>query len=148
MAADARSDAELLIASRSDPSAFGEFYERHVGRILVFFRARVGSPEAALDLTAETFAAVLGGVGRYEPGEAPAASWLFGIARNKLSEAIREAQVQDRARRAMAMQPIEVDDEGVQLIEQRASAPALEMLGGLPPDQRAAVSARHLRELE
>ena len=55
--ADPRSDGELLVATASDPEAFGLFYRRHVRGMLSFFRRRVGSAELALDLTAETFAA-------------------------------------------------------------------------------------------
>lgn len=72
-----RSDGELLVAARSDPAAFGLFYERHVGRVVAFFRARVGRPEVGFDLTAETFAAALGAVGRSTRREEPAAAWLF-----------------------------------------------------------------------
>jgi RNA polymerase sigma factor (sigma-70 family) len=141
---DPRSDGDLLVAARSDPSAFGVFYERHVGRVIAFFRVRVRSPEVAFDLTAETFAAALGALSRYSRREEPAAAWLFAIARHKLSEALRAGHVADHARRALAMAPISLDDEGIDLVDECASGPASELLEDLPDDQRAAIRGRHI----
>ena len=143
--AERRSDAELLLAARASPEAFGVFYERHVATVLAFFRRRVAGPEEAFDLTAETFAAALASVPRFEPGPEPARAWLFGIARHKLSEALRSSRIQDEARRALAMQPIELDDEGIELLETTARG-ALGLLESLAPEQRDAIEARHLEE--
>jgi len=84
---DLRTDGELLVATSGDPEAFGVFYSRHVRGMLAFFRRRVGNPEVALRLTAETFAAALEASGRYELRPEPARSWLYGIAWTKLHEA-------------------------------------------------------------
>ena len=84
---DLRSDGELLVATTTDPEAFGVFYSRHVRGMLAFFRRRVDSPEVALRLTAETFAAALEASGRYELRPEPARSWLYGIAWSKLHDA-------------------------------------------------------------
>jgi RNA polymerase sigma-70 factor (ECF subfamily) len=92
-----RSDAELLVSARTSAEPFGVFYERHVASVLAFFRRRVRGPEEAFDLTAETFAAALASVSRYEPGPVPARAWLFAIARNKLSEALRSRRYPGRS---------------------------------------------------
>lgn len=42
-------------------------------------------PETATDLTAETFAAALAGVGRFDPGRGAAVGWLYGIANHQLA---------------------------------------------------------------
>ena len=102
-----RSDTELLLAARTTSEPFGVFYERHVASVLAFFRRRVPGPEEAFDLTAETFAAALASVPRFQPGPEPPQAWLFAIARHKLSEALRSSRIQDEARRALAMQPIQ-----------------------------------------
>jgi len=141
-----RSDAELLLASRTCPEPFGVFYERHFALVLAFFRRRVPGPEEAFDLTAETFAAALASVPRYKPGPEPPQAWLFAIARHKLSEALRSNRIQDEARRALAMQPIHLDDEAVEILEATARAPAVELLETLAPEQRNAVKARHLED--
>ena len=139
-----RSDAELLAAALEDGKAFGEFYDRHVAWVLAFFRRRVFEPELALDLAAETFAGALASVAGFEPAVGDAHAWLFAIARHKLADAIRSRQVQDCARRALAMQPVAVDDETLATIERLAARGALELLDELPPQQRQAVAARHL----
>jgi RNA polymerase sigma factor (sigma-70 family) len=142
---DPRSDGELLVAARSDPAAFGVFYDRHVDRVLAFFRARVHGPEAAFDLTAETFAGALGSIGRYTRRKEPAAAWLFAIARHKLSEAARHGTVDDRARRALEMQPVELDDEGLEIIGDACASPTgLTLLDELPAAQRTAIWAHHI----
>jgi len=105
-----RTDTELLLATRTSAEPFGIFYERHFTAVLAFFRRRTPGPEEAFDLTAETFAAALAAVPRFDPGPEPARAWLFGIARNKLSESLRRRRVQDVARRTLAMQPIELDE--------------------------------------
>jgi RNA polymerase sigma-70 factor (ECF subfamily) len=140
------SDAELLLAARTRAEPFGVFYERHFASVLAFFRRRTRGPEEAFDLAAETFAAALASLPRFEPGPEPARAWLFSIARHKLSEALRSRRVEDAARRALAMQPIELDDEAIQILEATASAPALELLETLAPEQREAIAAHHLQE--
>ena len=51
-----RTDAELLVASRDDPRAFREVYDRWADRLLAYFYRRVLDAEVAGDLLAETFA--------------------------------------------------------------------------------------------
>jgi RNA polymerase sigma factor (sigma-70 family) len=143
-----RSDAELLVASRTDAEAFGTFYDRHVAAVLGFFRRRVRDPELSLDLTAETFAAALASLERYVPGDVPARAWLFAIARHKLLDMLRDREVEDRGRRALAMQPLIVDDVGLAVVERVAAEGALTLLDGLPPDQREAIVARYVEDRE
>jgi RNA polymerase sigma factor (sigma-70 family) len=141
-----RSDTELLVAARTCSEPFGVFYERHFASVLAFIRRRVTGPEEAFDLAAETFAAALASVPRFQPGPEPPHAWLFAIARHKLSEALRSSRIQDEARRALAMQPIELDDEAIEILEATASAPAIELLETLTVEQREAIEARHLEE--
>lgn len=141
-----RSDTELLLAARTSSEPFGVFYERHFASVLAFFRRRTSGPEEAFDLTAETFAAALASLPRFEPRPEPPRAWLFAIAHNKLSEALRSNRIQDEARRALAMEPIRLDDEAIEILERVASTPAVELLETLVPDQRAAIEAHHLEE--
>ena len=141
-----RSDTELLLASRTSSEPFGVFYERHVASVLSFFRRRVPGPEEAFDLTAETFAAALASLPRYEPGPEPPVAWLFAIARHKLSEALRRSRVQDEARRVLAMEPIQLDDDAIEILERTARSSAVELLETLAPEQRDAIKAHHLED--
>jgi len=141
-----RTDGELLFAARVSAEPFGVFYERHFASVLAFFRRRTRGPEEAFDLAAETFAAALAAVPRFQPGPEPAQAWLFAIARNKLSESVRRGRVQDEARRALAMQPIELDEEGIALLEETAAGPAVALLETLGPEQRRAIEGHYLEE--
>jgi RNA polymerase sigma-70 factor (ECF subfamily) len=144
--AEKRSDTELLLGARTSSEPFGVFYERHFPSVLAFFRRRVAGPEEAFDLAAETFAAALAAVPRFEPGPEPARAWLFAIARHKFSEALRSSRIQDDARRALAMQPIQLDDEAIEILETTARAAAVELLETLGPDQRDAIKAHHVED--
>jgi RNA polymerase sigma factor (sigma-70 family) len=140
-------DAELLRLTATDPEAFATFYRRHVRAVLTYARHRTGSPELAFDLTAEVFAAALQSSRRYRPGPHGAAAWLFGIARHKLADSARRGRIEDRARHALAMQPIELTDAGLAEVEAEASGNPLDLLlDGLPADQREAVRERVLEE--
>jgi RNA polymerase sigma-70 factor (ECF subfamily) len=143
---DPRTDGELLVATSSDPEAFGVFYRRHVRGVVTFFRRRVASPELAFDLCAETFAAALEAAPRYEPRPEPARGWLYGIAWNKLHEAQRRGRADDSTRRALGMAPILLTDEGLERIEALTGGEALQLLEALPADQREAVRARVIEQ--
>jgi RNA polymerase sigma factor (sigma-70 family) len=145
-APDPRSDGELLVTTATDSQAFGVFYRRHVRGVLSFFRRHVDSPEVALDLTAETFAAALEAIPRYEPRPEPARGWLYGIAWNKLHEAQRRGQADDAARRRLRMAPVVLTDAGIERVEACATGRALHALEGLPAAQRDAVRARLVDE--
>jgi RNA polymerase sigma factor (sigma-70 family) len=146
---DPRDDDELLRATATgDGSAFAAFYGRHVAEVLAFLVRRVGSEEVAADLAGETFAAALLACGRYRAGEAPAAAWLLGIARNKLRESARRGSVEIEARQRLGVPAIAFDDEDILRVQELASVGegALELLGQLPAAQREAVRARVLDE--
>lgn len=131
------SDEELLQACRREPAAFGVFYGRHEERLLRYFVGRVGDAEVAADLTAETFAAALAGAHRFRTRKGPAAAWLFGIARNVLAASRRRGRVEARARARIGTPPLVLTDELVERID-ALSGPALELVEGLPADQKGA----------
>src|SRR5262245_15947051 len=101
---DRLSDEQLLEAARTDPEAFAAFYRRHARPVAAFFVTRTRDAEAAADLTAETFAAALEGVGRFRARRGTATAWLYGIARHQLSRWQRRRAVDDRARRRLGME--------------------------------------------
>src|SRR4051812_32082431 len=85
-----RTDAELVVAARTEPSAFRELYERHAGSIHAFHLQRCGDRDAAYDLTAETFAqAWLSRIRFQDRAGGSAKPWLFTIARNVLVSSVR-----------------------------------------------------------
>jgi RNA polymerase sigma factor (sigma-70 family) len=137
---------EALLAS-PEAAAFEVFYCRHAEELLGFFARRTRDPELAADLTAETFAAALAGRRRFRPRAGAASAWLFGIAMHKLADAQRRGYAEQRARRRLGMERLELDDDDYAQIESLgASSDAVALLELIPPDQRDAVRARVLDE--
>jgi RNA polymerase sigma factor (sigma-70 family) len=147
---DLRPDEELLAATSADPEAFGAFYRRHVRAVLAYLVWRTRRPDVAADLCAETFASALEQAERYDPSRAPARAWLLAIARSRMLDSFRRGQVEDRARRRLAMPARSLTDEDIERVEELTdvagglSAEAL--VADLPPEQRSAVLARVVDE--
>jgi RNA polymerase sigma-70 factor (ECF subfamily) len=142
------SDDDLLAATLDRPEAFGEFYARHEAAILGFMLRRTGEPELAADLAAETFAAALVSVGRFRPGPAPAAAWLYGIARHVLLRSLKRRRVEDRARRRLAMPALTLTDDLLERIERIGGDERVEdMLRQLTAAQAQAIRAHVLDDV-
>lgn len=137
---------EQLLSAR-DAASFELFYCRHVDALIGFFARRTRDPELSADLTAETFAAALASRRRYRPEAGAAAGWLYGIGMKKLADAQRRGYAEQRARRRMGMERIDLSDDDLARIELLgAEAPALALVERLAPDQREAVTAHVLEE--
>jgi RNA polymerase sigma-70 factor (ECF subfamily) len=80
---DRRSDADLVRASIDDPAGFDEIFTRHARAIFAFACARVG-PDAAEDVTAETFTTAFRIRKAFDHRATSARPWLYGIAVNTL----------------------------------------------------------------
>jgi RNA polymerase sigma factor (sigma-70 family) len=106
-----------------------------------------GDPEVAADLTAETFAAALVARRRYDPTRGAPATWLYGIAANKLNDWRRRGYAEERARRRLGMEPIALSEADVlELKRLSAEVTLVDLLEELPGDQREALRARLLDE--
>ena len=139
-------DEGLLASARAEPAAFGAFYRRHEDQVLGYFLVRVGDPEVAADLTAETFAAALASCHRFRPRrKKPASAWLFGIARNKLAMSRRQGRVEARARRRLGMAPLVLTDDSIERIG-ALDHTALALVDDLPGNQQDALRARVIDE--
>jgi len=137
-------DDELL--SSDDPEAFGVFYDRHVKALLGYFARRTHDPEAAADLTAETFASALVARRRFKPGRAPATAWLFAIAGRRLVDYQRRGRVEQRMRRSLAIERRPVSEVDAEMIRLLGDDAARSVLDELPPDQRRLVAAHVIDE--
>jgi RNA polymerase sigma factor (sigma-70 family) len=149
----ARTDAELLVAARTDPQAFREFYERYAVWIRSWFQRQTGSETAALDLTAETFAQAWRMLRRFKDlAEGSGAPWLFGIARNLLRQYHKHNRIETAARARLGL-PADWDGtEEYDAVDDRLSAgrlgPALkDAVSALPADQQAALELRVVQQL-
>jgi RNA polymerase sigma-70 factor, ECF subfamily len=140
-------DEELL--GNRDALSFELFYGRYFNRVLAFFSCRTRDAELAADLTAETFAAALAARRRYRPHAGTADSWLFGIAYHKLADSQRRGQADDRARRRLGIERIELTDDDIARIDRIGEPDAMTgLVGELPAEQRHAIRARVIDERE
>ncbi len=142
-------DEQLLAALvAGDADAFSGFYRRHLPAVSAYFARRVANREAAFDLTAETFAAVVVSASRFDPARGPAVAWLLGIASHKLADSVRRQRVESDARRRLALEPVAITDVDLERIEEAACAiPDLaELVAALPPRHRDAVVAHVVDE--
>jgi RNA polymerase sigma factor (sigma-70 family) len=125
------------------------FYRRHLPRVVAFLLRQTGDPELSADLTAEVFASVIVSARRYRPETETAGPWLVGIARNVLGISRRRGRVQDKMRRRLAFEPIELDDDDRQSTETlaaRGQGRVMELVERLPAGERDAVTARVVDE--
>jgi RNA polymerase sigma-70 factor (ECF subfamily) len=119
-----RSDEALLLAARRDADAFAELYRRHARPLAGFL--------------------VLSGLDRFDPARGDAVGWLYGIARHQLARRARRGAVEERARRRLGMERLELTDADLRAIE--ACDDATVALQSLPAEQREAIHARVIAE--
>jgi RNA polymerase sigma factor (sigma-70 family) len=148
-----KSDAELIVASRSDPHAFRELYDRWADTLLAYFYRRVRDAEVAADLLAETFAVAYEQRGRFRDVGRPGGAWLYGIARRELSHYFRRSHVELRAVRRLGIEVPELDQDSIRAIEALEAADAdraklTEAIARLSDRERDAVRLRVVGELE
>jgi RNA polymerase sigma-70 factor (ECF subfamily) len=144
-----KNDARLLREARLDPAAFRELYGRHVGGIYGFHLRRTRDPDAAHDLTAETFAQAWLARKRFrDEAGGSAGPWLYAIARHVLLGSVRRRALERSAcerlgvferldREPSRAEPDETWLDGVD-----------ETLDGLPEGQREAVRLRVVADLD
>lgn len=144
------SDSQLLSAARDgDSEAFGLFYLRHRESLLRYLARRVHEPEHAADLMAEAFATALVAVrdrSRVLP-ETPLA-WLFTVARNLLVDSIRRGRVEATARQKLMFEPVVLDSDDLQRIEEIAAGgdDFPELAAAIPDSEWEAFHAHVLEE--
>jgi RNA polymerase sigma-70 factor (ECF subfamily) len=143
-------DRDLLVLARSDRDAFAELYRRHAPGVLAYFSRALGRSDLALDLTAETFAAALLAVRRYQPSAASGRSWLYAIAHNRLVDLVRQGKAEARAREELGMRAVLLTDDGeamiARIIARIDARSVLELVEDLPGEQRDAITARFVKD--
>jgi RNA polymerase sigma-70 factor (ECF subfamily) len=143
-----RTDAELLEAARNDPEAFRELYERYAAWMRAWFLRHTSSDNAALDLTAETFAQAWNASRRFrDEAGGSAAPWLFGIARNLLRQYHKHNRIETAARQRLGIPIAFAECEDYERVDERDEATVLgprlrSGVRSLPSEQRRALQLR------
>lgn len=147
MVQDERTDAELLEASWAEPTAFVELYRRHAEDILRYLVRRTLDPEAAAELTSETFAEAFASRSKYKNTGAAGMAWLYGIAKHQLGRYFRAGRVQETARKKLHLPLRHLPQDDYERIEdlidfEPIRAAMVEALETLESDQREALKLR------
>jgi RNA polymerase sigma-70 factor, ECF subfamily len=125
------------------PAPFLDFYDAALPHVYGYLSARCGARSLAEDLTAETFLAAVDAARREDPPPMSVA-WVIGVARHKLVDHWRREARDRRRLQAVAESTSEVADPwDAQLDAVRAQ----EVLAGLAPQHRAALTLRYLDDL-
>lgn len=130
-----------------------QLFERHGDELLRFFARRTLDPQAALDLTGETFGVAWASRRRFRGSDEEAArAWLFGIARNLLHGYVRRGYAERRALSRLGVDRVLLCDDSYERIEELAGTAALrealgEELARVPAGQREALLLRVVHEL-
>lgn len=89
---DSPDDVALVERAKTDSAAFGELYERYVGRIYSYIYHRTSSQVDAEDLTERVFVQALTHLSGYTYRGLPFSVWLFRIAHNVVANWYRDRQ--------------------------------------------------------
>jgi|SRR5579875_3547619 len=142
-------DADLVLRSRHDASAFGELYERYAAAIFRYHLRCTRDADSAHDLTAETFAQAWLSRTRFrDEANGSAAPWLYGIARNVVLMSVRRRRTENAGLERLGMLRDPAAVTGVEHQPDESWLAELEAaLDELPPTQRDAVQLRFSHDL-
>jgi RNA polymerase sigma-70 factor (ECF subfamily) len=135
-------DSPLRIQAlvRLEPAAISAFYREFVDDVFAFACFRLGGHRAdAEDVTQETFMTALRSVGSFG-GRSSLRTWLFGIARNKAHERLRE---RGRGQPLPDLEAVDLSEEVAQSEETAARVGAA--LAEIAPEYRRALEDKYVR---
>src|SRR5262245_9140468 len=128
--------------ARLAPDAVDAFYREFVDDVFAFACFRLSGHRAdAEDVTQETFMTALRQITTFR-GESSLRTWLFGIARNKANERLRERQ---RAERLPDLEAVDLPEEVARSEDTAARVGAA--LCELLPEHRRALEDKYVRGL-
>lgn len=139
-------DSTLVTKARNDLTQFSLLYEKYAIHVYRYLLVRVGNIDDAQDLTSQTFMAVMKGIKSYR-GQSPFLAWLFGIARNKAANLLRQRSLVLELDEIV--ETVDSRDEVDRLIDQQMAVEQVaRKLQNLSPDRAEALSLRLFGGLE
>lgn len=147
-------EQQIIRDAQKNPEAFGAIFDAHYDRIYAYAMHRIGDPDLATDITAETFTKALDGISRFRFQGVPISSWLYRIAGNEIKMHFRRSNNR-RSVRLLSLIDDGFDVEDASFVEEReaiaekegrdASLIALRRaLASLPDLYQDAVALRHI----
>jgi RNA polymerase sigma-70 factor (ECF subfamily) len=146
-------DRELMERTRTDPDAFGLFFDRHFDEIFGYAFRRTGDYDIARDIASEVFLKALRGLWRYRWTGVPVAAWLYAIATNEIRMHFRRGRRKHVSLEALALAPadpraLDVERLEAEEIEHRHSefARVRRALGHLPSRYQDVLALRFFEQ--
>ena len=135
------SPGSRAVAPPPDPGLL-QLYDRALPEVYGYLLSRCGSRPLAEDLTAETFLAAVRA--EREGGGPTTVGWLIGTARHKLVDHWRRREREERTLRLVEGGATGTDDPWDERLD---ALRAQQVLDGLSPAHRAALTLRYLDDL-
>ncbi|MYS39757.1 sigma-70 family RNA polymerase sigma factor [Streptomyces sp. SID5998] len=134
---DLSATAWALAARGGDPDAADHFVRALHGDVLRYVTYLSGDPQAAHDLTQDTFVRAFGSLHRYE-GRASARTWLLAIARRAVADSIRRAATRPQTADAVDWRTAVENSRPHGLPGFEEGVALLDLLGNLSGERRVA----------
>ncbi len=133
----------------ADAEAVAGWYARYGGTVYNYVRFHLASPDAAEDVTAETFFKVFRAAERFDGERGSAKVWILRIARNALRDHLRRARLRSYvpigAMRDLVAEALSPEER---LIREEEVARLLAAVAELPERDREIISLRYGSELD
>ncbi|MCA9972622.1 MAG: sigma-70 family RNA polymerase sigma factor [Anaerolineales bacterium] len=139
-------DSELVErAQNGHAAAVGTLYDRHHQAIFYFVWSRVGDRALAEDLTGDVFERMIAGLARYRVGNTPFRAWLYRIARNRITDHMRQTGTQTSVQLHEASALLSEKEMLMQQVDTQLSIEAVRVaLDRINPAERDVVVLRFL----
>jgi RNA polymerase sigma-70 factor, ECF subfamily len=138
-------DVLLVRASRGDPAAVSEIYERYFPAIYRYARLQVGDGQTAEDIASEVFFRLMTRLGKPNGPRTSLRGWLFRVARNEVYQHYgKERQFPKTTLEDWLSSNVDLE---VQVLRSVEIEKAQRALGMLAPDQREVLILRFVEAL-
>jgi len=135
-------DSQLVMtavkrAQKGDMEAIHFLYVRYADDVLRYVRSFVHDHHEAEDITQNVFAKLIKAIKKYEQRQVPFTAWILRVSRNAALDHLR-------ARRAIPVEDIRVEDDDHRQIALERGRDLKQALELLPEDQREVLVLRHI----
>jgi RNA polymerase sigma-70 factor, ECF subfamily len=128
----------VAVATRQDRAAFSSLFEHFAPRVKSYLTRSGASAESAEELAQETLLAVWRKASFFDPGRGSASTWIFTIARNLRSDALRRERHPEALAREMD-EPVPPRPADAVLAAAEREARVRHAMKALSPEQAAVV---------
>lgn len=141
-------ETTLKLASQGNQEAFGDLYQKYVGKIYNYIYYRTGSVDDAEDLTARVFFRALQHMPNYRDRGLPFSAWLYRIAHNLVANWHRDSSRRKETafEESMVMSKSSEHPER-ELVKQQENEELFQLLQVLPVERQQLIILKFVEQL-